>query len=303
MGIQCRCALFLERSVGSSTLLGATFYNPGSGNPPAFGTDALYTDDELFPLETGVRLQFGRRLTDDIAVDAIYWGLQQWSVGRTIFGDPAGDSILAFSPWTQTDALIDGFNNTLGYTYKSQVNNLEINERIMLTQRDPYHSLAWLWGFRYFQLSDNFTLSGTDLDTGDYENINWKTQNELLGLQAGLQWTRGWDRFQIVSEGKAGLFANFYNQKGNNLNSSGVASGDPAGFIPFNVSHDGTDVSALFELSLLARYRLNDFLWLRLGYQAYLMTGLALGPRQLEGYSHGGTVAFDGPSIGLEATW
>ncbi len=242
-------------------------------------------------------------MTDDIAVNAIYWGLQQWSVGRTIFGDPVGESILAFSPWTQTDALIGGFDNTLGYTYKSQVNNLEINERVMLTQRDPYHSLAWLWGFRYFQLSDSFTLSGSDDFTGDYENINWKTQNELLGLQAGLQWTRGWDRFQIVSEGKAGLFANFYNQKGNNLNSSGVATGDPAGFIPFNVSHDGTDVSALFELSLLARYRLNDFLWLRLGYQAYLMTGLALGPRQLEGYSHGGTVAFDGPSIGLEATW
>jgi hypothetical protein len=241
--------------------------------------------------------------TDDVAVDAIYWGLQQWSVGRAIYGDPFGDTVLAFSPWTQTDALIGGFNNYLGYTYKSEVNNFEVNEKIQLGQHDPYHSLAWLWGFRYFQLGDNFTLSGDDLDTGDYENINWKTDNELVGLQAGLQWTRGWDRFQLVTEGKAGIFANFYNQKGNNLDSSGVANGQPAGFVPFDVTHNGTDVAALFDLSLLARYRLNNWLWLRLGYQAYLVTGLALAPRQLGGYSHGGTVAFDGPSIGMEASW
>jgi hypothetical protein len=290
-------ALFLERSAGSSVFLGGTYTNPGSAN-----IDNLYSDDELFPLETGVRLQFGRRFTDDIAVDAIYWGLQQWSVGRNIYGDPVGETVLAFSPWTQTDALIGGFDNYLGYTDKSQVNNFEINERIMLNEHDPYHSLAWLWGFRYFQLSDNFTLTGSDDFTGDYENIDWKTQNELLGLQAGLQWTRGWDRFQVVTEGKAGLYANIYSQKGNNLDSSGVG-GNPAGFVPFDVSHNGTDVAGLFELSVLAKYRLNDFLWLRLGYQGYAMTGLALGARQLGGYSHGGTVAFDGPSIGLDATW
>ncbi len=294
-------AMFLERSIGSSVPLGFTVYNPIG--PQALPTDSLSSDDEQMPLEAGTRLQLGRRLTDDIAVDATYWGLQQWNVGRMIFGDPFGDTVLAFSPWTQTDALIGGFNNFLGYTYKSEVNNLEINERIMLSQRDPYHSLAWLWGFRYFQLGDNFTLSGDDLDTGDFENINWKTDNELLGLQAGLQWTRGWDRFQIVTEGKAGIFANFYNQKGNNLDSSGVTLGQPAGFVPFDVTHSGTDVAALFDLSLLARYRLNQWLWLRLGYQAYLATGLALAPRQLGGFSHGGTVAFDGPSVGLEATW
>lgn len=294
-------ALLLERSVGSNVPLGYTA-DTGVG-PPALATDTLYSGDELFNYETGVRLQLGRRFTDDIAVDAVYWGLQQWSVGRSIYGDPFGETVGANSPWTQTDKYIGYFDNFLGYTYKSTANNFELNERIMLGQSDPYHSLAWLWGFRYFNLNDNFTLSGSDLYTGDYENINWKTQNELAGLQLGLQWTKGWDRFQLVTEGKAGLFANFYNQKGNNLNSSGVADGSPAGFVPFNVSHDGTDLSGLFELSILARYRLNDFLWLRLGYQGYCMTGLALGPRQLGGYSHGGTVALDGPSIGMEATW
>ena len=291
-------ALFLERSIGSSMPLGVTVYNPSG-----IQADSLYSDDELMGLETGMKLELGRRLTDNVALDVVYWGLQQWSVGRSIYGDPFGDTVLAYSPWTQTDAIIGGFNNYVGYTYKSQVNNIEINEKIMLTQRDPYHSLAWLWGFRYFQMSDNFTLSGDDLDFDDYENINWKTQNNLVGLQAGLQWTRGWDRFQVVTEGKAGLFANMYSQKGNNLNSTLAAGGGMGGFVPYSVSHDGTDVAALFELSLLARYRLNEWLWLRLGYQGTLVTGLALAPKQLAGYSHGGTVEFDGPSIGMEASW
>jgi len=296
-------ALFLERTIGSNVLLGYTVYNPGSGLPQAIPTDTLYSGDEAMGLETGTRLELGRRITDNVALDAVYWGLQQWSVGRQIYGDPFGDTVLGFSPWTQTDALIGGFNNYVGYTYKSQANNVEINERIMLSQRDPYHSLAWLWGFRYFQLGERFDLSGDDLDTGDFENINWKTTNNLVGLQAGLQWIKGWDRFQLVTEGKAGLFANMYSQKGNNLDSSGVIYGDPAGFVPFSVSHDGTDLSGLFELSIMAKYRLNDFLWLRLGYQGYCITGLALAARQLGGYSHGGTVEFDGPSLGLEATW
>ena len=33
------------------------------------------------------------------------------------------------------------------------------------------------------------------------------------------------------------------------------------------------------------------------------MTGLALGPRQLGGFNPSGTVALDGLSLGLEASW
>ena len=71
-----------------------------------------------------------------------------------------------------------------------------------------------------------------------------------------------------------------------------------------NASHDGSDFAALFEISLLARYRINQVLWLRLGYQYYCATGLALAPRQLSnGWDHGGTVGLDGLSLGLEAAW
>ena len=55
------------------------------------------------------------------------------------------------------------FDNSLGYTYSSQVANVEINQRFKLFSFDPYRALSWLWGVRYFHLSDDFTLSGSDL--------------------------------------------------------------------------------------------------------------------------------------------
>ena len=57
----------------------------------------------------------------------------------------------------------------------------------------------------------------------------------------------------------------------------------------------------------MARYRINQVLWLRLGYQYYCATGLALAPRQLTTtpppWDHNGTVGLDGFSLGLEADW
>ena len=68
-------------------------------------------------------------------------------------------------------------------------------------------------------------------------------------------------------------------------------------------ANSGGGVSGLFEVSVAARYRLGEYLWLRLGYQAYCMTGLAMAPRQLGGFEHGGTLVLDGLSLGMESTW
>ncbi len=64
-----------------------------------------------------------------------------------------------------------------------------------------------------------------------------------------------------------------------------------------------TDFSALFELSITARFRVSQYLWLRAAYQFYAVTGLALGPRQLSGADHNGVVGLDGFSLGLETAW
>jgi len=92
------------------------------------------------------------------------------------------------------------------------------------------------------------------------------------------------------------LFANVYSQQGTD---SAVGA---AGFDPISASHSGTDLAALFELSVLLRYRITSCVWLRAGYQCYGVTGLALSPRQLADYDAGGSVGLDGLSLGIEMT-
>jgi hypothetical protein len=289
-------ALWLERDAGNGVPLGFTSYNYGPHALQAIRTDSLWSDDVLFPLASGIRLQVIHRISDQTAIEASAWGLQQWSIGRTIYGDPAEESVLAHSPWLQTSYLIGGFDDGLSYTYSSQIANVEINQRRKLYSFDPYRAFSWLWGVRYFYLSDDFTLSGSDLYNSEYESLNWQTKNNLIGMQVGLQWAWGWNRFQVSSEVKAGLFANAYSQHGTDSASQVV------GFQSFNVSHSGTDLAALVELSLLARYRIGPSVWLRAGYQYYGVSGVALGPRQLGGYDDTGSVGIDGLSVGLEWT-
>ena len=292
-------ALWLERTDDRDVLLGQTVTNNGG---PSFVVRELTSGDELFPLETGVKLQFGYRITDRDAIELTYWGLQQWSVGRSIAGDPVGDTVLAFSPWTQTDSLIGGFDNRLGYTYSSRVNNAEINERFA-GSGGPFWSVAGLWGLRYVQVSDKFSLNAADTATGDFENIDIKTANNLLGPQIGIQIVRDWDRFQLNSEFKGGLFANFIDASYSNANSSGAINGQPAGFVPISQTQHTTAVAGVFEFSLIGRYRVNDHLWIRGGWTDYFLAGLALGPRQLGNWNHSGSIGLDGPSLGLEAAW
>lgn len=293
-------AIWLERVDYNTVILGNTVTDYGSGL--GYVTDILTSTDVAFPLDSGVRLQAGYRFNEGNSLEMTYFGLQQVSVGRTIYGDPVGNTVLAYSPWTQTDALIGGFDNSLGYTYGSRVNNAEINQRIV-AGAGPSWNLAGLWGVRFVQVADRFNLNGSDLSTGDFENLDIRTTNNLLGPQIGVAWSSYLNRLELTSELKGALLANFSSASFSNLNSSGVISGNPAGFYAVDQSARSTNVAGLLELSLLARYHVAEHLWIRGGYQTYFLSGLALGPRQLASFNHTGGLTLDGPSLGLETNW
>jgi hypothetical protein len=172
---------------------------------------------------------------------------------------------------------------------------VEINALVRLNPSDPYWEVDWLCGARYVYLSENFALTGVDSLAGT-ETYDSKTTNNLIGAQTGLLFVHGWYRVRWEAGLKAGVMANFYHQ-----NSSDTS--DAAGFIPLQIANSSTGLSAAFEASVAACYRITDNLGLRLGYQFYDFTGLALGPRQLSTLGHGGNVALDGVSVGLQATW
>ena len=95
--------------------MGYTYYNSAS---PNLGTSSLYSDDVDFPLEAGLRLEISRKFDNDITLSATYWGLQQWSVNNTIYGDNVQETVLAYSPYLQLPTLLHGLDDSLGYTYE-----------------------------------------------------------------------------------------------------------------------------------------------------------------------------------------
>ena len=173
--------------MGASIPLGLTSYNYGSHRIQAIETDSLWSDDVLFPLSTGLRVSSVCRMSDQTAIEASGWGLQQWSVGRTIYGDPAEETVLANSSWLQMSSplLLGGFDNDLGYTYSSQVANVEINQRRMLLLLRSLPGVFLAVGRSLLLPVGRFYLVGSDLYSGDYENLNWQTTNNLIGMQLG----------------------------------------------------------------------------------------------------------------------
>ena len=246
-------------------------------------------------------MEIDRKLNAYVTLGATYWGLQQWSVGDAIYGDPSGQSVLAFSPYLQLPKLLGGLDDLLGYTYASEIQNAEFNAFFRLNAADPYWEFDWLWGRRYIYFAEHFNLSGADDLNGAAEQVDFRTANNLVGVQTGLLYRHGWSHFEWEAGLKVGLMANIYNQRG--LDAASGPPGVMANFVPYDVSNKSSDYSALFEVSLAARYRLNDNLWLRLGYEFYGITGLALAPQQLGGFSRNGNVSFDGLSLGLQAAW
>ena len=207
-------ALFLERSVGSSIPLGFTAYNSASNLPPAVPTGQLYSDDAQFPLAAGLRLELTTKLDDRWSISGMFWGLQQWSVGNTIYADPDQDTVLAYSPYLQLPYLLNGMDDSLTYKYDSKIENVEFNASYRLNAYDPYFELDWVVGARYVYVSDHFTLTGIDDFNSATETLDYATSNNLIGAQTGLLLVRGWSRFQYELGFKLGLMANIYHQRG-----------------------------------------------------------------------------------------
>ncbi len=168
-------AMWLQRTIGTDNRLGGVY----SYNTHHF-IDHLTSEDAGFSMEPGMRLQLIRRIDDQIAWEGIYFGLQNWSAGRTVGVDPFGANTVAFSPYTQTDALIGGFGTSLGYTDRSSLQNVELNQTF---KRVDFGNWRWgtLWGLRYFQFSDRLDILGVDDYYPAYENLNLNSTNNLLG--------------------------------------------------------------------------------------------------------------------------
>ena len=171
------------------------------GNAPTQSNVLLSTADLDFPWQVGPRITLGRDFDAFRSFEATYWGIFDCQTTATVTGNNnlnlPGDLGLA--------AGLDFFNaDTMTVEYKSQINNGE------LTYLQNYGGLAWLIGFRYFELGEQFSITSTDNQTGT-SVYQLSAYNNLFGGQLGVRLAQACGTCTSWSydiTGKAGVYDN-----------------------------------------------------------------------------------------------
>ena len=301
-------AIWLKRSVGDSVFLGnnTNFVVAPSG----VTTETLTTHDEPLNYRVGPRIILGCCLDDCTRFETSYAGLTHWSASRTILGDPVTGTILLNSPWLTIDDPGIGLDTSLGFRYRAELHNVELNLLHDLAGGDCCRRAALLGGFRYMNLDERFHLTGVNTTpVFALETVGIHTRNNLVGVQVGGELSRRVrDDVTVELRGKAGLYVNFARQ-----GLSRQVTADAGTATNLSGSDTGAALATSLDAGLFARLQLCNHIVLRGGYEVMVLSGLALASQQLQSniqpelipnHLHDrGTAIFHGPSVGLEITW
>jgi len=259
---------------GSAEALGLQLDNGASSSTPVIIdslTDAalLSTGDVVYPMAFGPRLTLGRVFGDGCAVEAVYFGLQQWDASRTV----TGNNNLAI-PGALGVATLDLFNaDQLTAASQATINNVEAN----VWRQVNDGPLSVMTGFRYFDFDERFVIRGADSDTGASQ-YRIGAQNDLYGGQFGgrlRQYFGDSSRFGIEVVGKAGIF-------GNSLGTTQRVTDFDNTFTLRDVRNSAGRVAFVGDLGFTGVLRVTESLQARIGYTMIWAEGIARAANQLD---------------------
>jgi hypothetical protein len=237
--------------------------------------------------QPGLRATVGFRVADRTSVELGYFGLQQWTRSASILGS---DPPFVNSPYMGSSIIYSNksFDTSMTARYGSEIHSAEVNARRSFEAGNWTGSA--LGGFRYFNLSEQFSLTGMQTFPNVPEGAPPASQtireqtrvtadNNLFGAQLGAEVGRAFlnDRVSMAVNGKAGIFANSANQ----FTTNGASLPDGSGTSVLAAGRGRTDVAGLYEGGIATTVRVTSRVTVRAGYQVLFVQGLALAPTQL----------------------
>jgi len=275
-----------------------------NGNTPVIlnsvsGATLLGTNDLTYSMQAGPKLVLGRAIGDAGAAELVYFGLNDWNVDQTVLGsnDPRipGDLGLSTFDFFNVDQLTAAQSATL--------NNVEAN----IWRRVNDEPVCLMAGFRYFQLNENFSISGQDTDTGA-STYAIRTANDLYGAQIGGRYRDFMgetQRFGFEATAKAGLF-------GNAVGMSQYVSDFDNTFVVRDTNINKDRVAFVGDIGLTGLIRVTDNVNARIGYTLIWAEGVARAANQLDfsdNAASGTQIAYgqgaflQGINVGFEIGW
>ena len=278
------------------------------------GPTVLDTGELQREFDAGGQFTFGRRIFDCYRIEGTYIGLHDYEEAAIatnndpIGGGAVGNLSTLLSGFA--DPVIPGFDNVsrVSIALDSTFQSAEVNLRYWADMPPGPFDVSYLVGGRYIRIREQFNLATESalpvLDGGTLNDAQVNTENDLVGLQIGIQGAclisaRWWFDFDL----KGGIYNNSTNQA-----TSFITTGEG------EVLTGAEDETTAFvgDISLVANWQMTPNLQFRIGYHAIFIDGVAIasenlaantdllvtGPGRLDDQ---GEIAYHGPLIGL--TW
>lgn len=278
-----------------------------------------------------------------------FYGTNRWSDGIGVIATKDEYSSLSATQWGVYGNINDGRNDVAGFNradrqwaeYDASLNNFEVNlrmvprsraDRLVLHQNGKWRRecqpgvfCSWLAGMRLFTLDENFDFHSsstidyfsTDDTSNPYESntatgrYRVKTNNGLLGLQAGPEWTLRNCRTEIGMGVRGAAYINFAEQQ-TWINVEGAAGDEFSNKEDIDLyrslSRNGAAASIQFDFN--ASYKVRPNFIIKASYELLFMSGLALAPEQVNmaldeslTINDGGSMLFQSGRLGFEYNW
>jgi hypothetical protein len=296
------------------------FQTLGPGGPAVLETGDFDTE-----FDAGMRLLLGVTLTERYRLEGSYLGNYEWSdrvAVRNASPNSQGGIGNLFSPFSDfgqpTGLSGVDFIRFASIEMTSSFNSIELNLRRRCCSRPklwPYQchtcvANSFLLGLRYLEVDEEFgyvTQSGIPAGVGAVNRALIDTTNEMIGVQIGMlsQFTTYWENGWIDFEIKGGIYHNEATMR----SAYEAADGANTPIGSFVGVDDQDRTSFLGEVSLSYTHQFTRNLSVRLGYNAFWLTGVALasenlssdieilsfGPSQID---HSGDIVYHGPTLG-----
>lgn len=299
----------VEGVVGPSPKLFATVeaigmtLNPGNHHPQVVAVNedtnapVLGTNTSPYEMEVGYRATAAALFANGLQVEGVYFRMSQWQSS----GIAEGSNNLALNGDLAYITTADFYDvDRIAVRQEVTLDNWEVNTYWPLGVTD----FSWLTGARYVDMTEIYNLNALDYDTGT-SIYDIKTRNRLYGAQIGCRYKRDYGRLGLDFVMKTGLYANDAKQH------SLITGFDGASTVR-DVTSDLTRAAFIGEVGLTGTMQLTSWAWLRAGYSAIWMEGIARAANQLDmttmassgtGLNFTSGALIHGVNLGLEARW